>query len=127
SGGEVPPPVQIASTGRPLGLPSAASQDPLPLAAAPPRAYVPLYERLHSRSAASTVVRDSVEVPPLGYALAQLSGIYILAENRDGLIIVDMHAAHERVMYERLKAALGADKLKAQSLLMPVTIAVASR
>ena len=72
-------------------------------------------------------VADAAATPPLGYALAQLSGIYVLAENRDGLIIVDMHAAHERITYERMKAALGTDKLKSQTLLVPVTLEVGSR
>ncbi|AMO54744.1 DNA mismatch repair protein [Endozoicomonas montiporae] len=70
---------------------------------------------------------DTSGMPPLGFAVAQLKGIYILSENEQGMVLVDMHAAHERITYERMKVAWHADGIKAQPLLMPKSIAVSDR
>jgi len=67
------------------------------------------------------------DVPPLGYAIAQLKGIYILAENAEGLIMVDMHAAHERITYERMKIAFEENGIQSQPLLVPLTIAMSEK
>ncbi|HZX90925.1 MAG TPA: DNA mismatch repair endonuclease MutL [Rudaea sp.] len=77
--------------------------------------------------APSIVPADDTEVPPLGFALAQLAGIYVLAENRQGLVLIDMHAAHERITYEKLKGARTGEGIRARALLVPLALAVSER
>ena len=86
------------------------------------------YGALHQPATSMQSLSSSPdEMPPLGFALAHLKGVYILAENAQGLIVVDAHAAHERITYERMKAAFEGEGLVAQPLLVPESIPVSEK
>jgi len=93
------------------------------------REALPSYDAFNKLSMPVAAVKNEEpqEIPPLGYAVAQLHGVFILAENKQGLIVVDMHAAHERITYELMKDAFASEAIKSQPLLIPITISVSKK
>jgi len=101
-------------------------QGNIPLAVSQPReAYAASYAAQQPALHADSL--ENEYVPPLGFAQAQLHGVFILAQNSHGLIVVDMHAAHERITYERLKKAIEGEGVQSQPLLIPVTLQISQR
>lgn len=102
-----------------------------PVSQAVSSAFAPVFERpwLNNLSAEKTahVGHLSLEMPPLGFALGQVKGTYIVAENKTGLVLVDMHAAHERITYEKLKKQLKTTTITSQTLLLPLVVSVSEQ
>jgi DNA mismatch repair protein MutL len=87
---------------------------------------VAAYAELYRTEPAPVPAGDAAEIPPLGFAVAHLHGVYILAQSRNGLVVVDAHAAHERITYEALKRQCEDGRVVCQPLLLPLKIAVSA-
>ena len=115
----------------PRAWPSPSSQSRLSLGTreAPLADYAALLGASPSIANAAAPLPEAAEgeAPPLGFAIAQLKNIFVLAENAHGMVLVDMHAAHERITYEKLKAGRGTSNLRSQVLLVPLSIAVSAK
>lgn len=120
---------QVAPGGVPI-----SAQQPMPLQV---REQLAAYGSLHPSPQVSSVSRvdrgelpaldPGTEAPPLGFALGQLHGVFVLAQNQQGLVLVDMHAAHERITYEHLKTSHAGEGIRSQPLLVPLSLNVSRR
>lgn len=119
-----PMPLQVQEQFNAMSRLGATSPRPGPGFGRAPEPISPYTARTDAHSVMEPLDSPDSVIPPLGFARAHLHGVYILAENRTGLIIVDAHAAHERITYERLKESYGQDSVKTQALLVPVTVDV---
>ncbi|SEJ37073.1 DNA mismatch repair endonuclease MutL [Frateuria terrea] len=136
--GMVPPPEPVAATALAYAYPGMGASRPAPFAQSrlslglrdePLADYAALLGQPPASAsiAAALPDADEREAPPLGFAIAQLKSIYILAENAHGLILVDMHAAHERITYEKLKAGRACSNLRSQLMLVPLNLSVSAK
>jgi DNA mismatch repair protein MutL len=110
------PIVTAANVARPRSMAQSALGVAQPVAA-----YHAMVASARAPAASVDSQPDGAAEPTLGFAIAQLHGIYILAQNREGLVLVDMHAAHERIVYEKLKTGVENSQMATQKLLIPVT------
>lgn len=126
-GGEPPPPAFRKESGaEPRTVYQWQHQQRLQM---PVREQISVYQQLYQpiESPVTPETDTSPDIPPLGYAIAQLHGIYILAQNTVGLVVVDMHAAHERITYEYLKQSMAEDAIRSQPLLVPTSLNVSKK